>query len=409
MSTTATALADFIAAELSMLSLDKPQEPKEPKEPQEPQEPQEPKAQTQEQEPRPADTTILFHGNCIDGWFSAYFAYTALTIQGASIQMFPIAPSQRNTWPDPCEMENTTIWLLDVSVAEEYRATWLKEGALAVKCIDHHATAKAHWPDATIDTAACAAVQAHREFFPHLAIPEWLHSIDRVDRWENVTYEDRCLREFFSGIAHLPVEKRINEAILATNHFLESVARDPAAIAVYQAQGEVILKEKDAYLYRILATQGKVIQLTPAHLEEWRLPLEWLDKTLLLMDTTAITLDTTEAAHLAFMDDPQIEVFINYRKKTFYDVPKGARPDQRHEMIVYSARSRTLDLTQSSIFEGHPTAAGASLIISKAPHFPFLLDPSIVAQRRRPRVVNPVKTPILKHQSPTKARAIPSQ
>ena len=26
-------------------------------------------------------TTILYHGNCIDGWFSAYFAYCALVEQ----------------------------------------------------------------------------------------------------------------------------------------------------------------------------------------------------------------------------------------------------------------------------------------------------------------------------------------
>jgi hypothetical protein len=402
---TATALAEFIAAELSMLSL----ETKETKETTKPQETKETvKPQESEEFPRPLDTTILFHGNCIDGWFSAYFAYTALTIRGASIQMFPIAPSQRNTWPDPSEMENTTIWLLDVSVTEEDRSTWLKEGALHVRCIDHHTTAKLHWPDATIDTNTCAAVQAHREFFPHLPIPEWLHSIDRVDRWENVTYEDRCLREFFSGIAHLPVEKKINDAILLTNHFLESMARDPiTTLNTARSQGEVILKEKDAYLYRILSTQGKVIQITQEHVTEWRLPSSWLDKTLLLMDTTSITLDTTEAAHLAFVDDPKIEIFINYRKKTYYDVPKGARPDQRHDMIVYSARSRTLDLTVDSIFQGHPTAAGATLVLGVASHLPFLLDPSIAECSkpvRRPRIVNPVKTPVIKYQSPRQAR-----
>jgi len=355
----------------------------------------------QEPQDKPVDTTILFHGNCIDGWFSAYFAYMALSVRGATVQMFPIAPSQRNTWPDPSVMERTTIWLLDISVAEEYRDEWMKEGALNIYCIDHHASAVEHWDGDKIDTTACAAVQTHRHFFPHLPIPEWLHSIDRVDRWTNVTYEDRCLREFFSEISAMPVAKRLNEAIVATNHFLHGCQTNYAAtMEAACAKGKALLEKKDKNLMEIMARHGKLVVVDDAALTAWKLPAAWLDKTLLLMDTTEIVLDTTEAAHLAFEDDPKIDVFINYRKKTYYDVPHGAKPHQRHEMIVYSARSRTLDLTTDTIFEGHLTAAGASLTIGRAEHFPFLLNQGIVQQqqhKRRPRIVNPVKTPIIKH------------
>jgi hypothetical protein len=353
------------------------------------------------------DTTILFHGNCIDGWFSAYFAHQALTEKGATIQLFPIAPSQSNTWPHASVMENTDIWLLDVSVAEEFRDDWLREGALSVHCIDHHATACDHWSNA-IDTTACAAVQTYRFFYPDREIPAWLSSVDRVDRWVDVTYEDRCLREFFGEISSLPVERHMNDAFRKTDQFIADYQLDPAAtLDTSHRKGAIRLDKKDTALIRLMAERGKLVTVTEDVMGAWRLPTAWEGKTVLLMDTTSVLLDTTEAAHLAFIDDPTIDVFINYRKKVYYDVPKGARPDQRHEMIVYSARSRALDLTTGTIFQGHLMAAGASLVIGRAPHFPFLLDPTIAfSSKHRPRVVNPVKTPVLRTAPPSrKARS----
>ena len=131
--------------------------------------------------------------------------------------MFPIAPSQSNTWPTSDVMEGTHIWLLDVSVPEHVRTEWMKSGALSVQCIDHHATAVDQWPaDACpINTECCAALQTYRYFYPEAKEPEWLHSIDRVDRWVNVTYEDRCLREFLHEIARKPVQHQVADACLS--------------------------------------------------------------------------------------------------------------------------------------------------------------------------------------------------
>ena len=73
--------------------------------------------------------TILFHGNCIDGWFSAYIACSALTPQASNIKMYPISPSQTNTWPTAAEMAGTHILLVDVSVAQSYRTAWAAAGS----------------------------------------------------------------------------------------------------------------------------------------------------------------------------------------------------------------------------------------------------------------------------------------
>lgn len=335
-------------------------------------------------------TTILFHGNCIDGWFSAYFAYCALQTNG-SIQMFPISPSQSNTWPHSEEMEGTMIWLLDVSVPKDIRDNWMKSGAAGIRCIDHHASAKAHWECCDhnpINTESCAALQTFRHFFPGQVEPAWLHSIDRVDRWVNVTHEDRCLREYLHGIAKLPVQKKFQQAMEMTNSFVYYMTNHPETITMYQQNGQEALNEKDAKLKALMEQHGHVITIDSSHVQEWQLPITWLNKKMFLMNTTDISLDTTEASHLIFLHNPTIDIFINYRKNAFFTKLQWT------SRIVYHARSRSLDLTEGTIFQGHPTAAGASLTHGEVTHFPFMLHPSH-AEPIQNRQRSPVPFPIL--------------
>lgn len=318
----------------------------------------------------PTNYTILFHGNCIDGWFSAYIAHSVLKNHGI-VNMFPISPSQTNTWPTAAEMAGTHILLLDVSVSEIHRNTWLASGALSVRCIDHHASAIEHWPIGAcpINTASCAAVQTWQFFYPGVEIPFWLHHIDRIDRWDNPTYEDRCVREVLNNIAHKPVQKKMAEAFSLTELFFTQM-NSPMGVMVVIKEGEQILAKKDAALLETL-NKGSFHTFTQEYIDGWQLPSSWLGANVFIIDNTNVTLDTTEAAHLVFQHYPQVNIFINYRKKTLY----GKGPDAVEKtMYIYSARSRGFDLTgDKSILRGHPTAAGASLIKGEAPLLPFLL------------------------------------
>lgn len=314
--------------------------------------------------------TILFHGNCIDGWFSAYIAHSVLKNQGV-VNMFPISPSQPNTWPKTTEMAGTHILLVDVSVTENYRTGWIAGGALSVNCIDHHASAVEHWPAGAcpINTASCAALQTWQRFYPGVEVPFWLHHIDRIDRWDNPTYEDRCVREVLNDIAHKPVQKKMAEAFTLTEMFLANM-NTPLGVMMVINQGKIILDQKDAQLLAILG-KGTFHTFTQEYITGWNLPQSWLGANVFIIDNTNITLDTTEAAHIVFLHYPQVNVFINYRKKTLYG--RGADAVEK-TMYVYSARSRGFNLTDGTILKGHPTAAGASLIKGEAPMLPFLLS-----------------------------------
>lgn len=316
----------------------------------------------------PTKYTLIFHGNCIDGWFSTYIAYSSLQANGGVMSMFPISPNQRTTWPKPEQLVASHVLLLDVSVPGYVRKMWKKGGALSIHCIDHHASAIEHWPAnaCPIDTSRCAAYQTWKRFFPAQAIPPWLEHIDRIDRWDNPSHEDRCIREVLNIIAHKPVENKYDEAFALTQMFLSQI-EDPVGFRNILMEGAAILQKKDGELTELL-NQGGIHHFTQDYVHGWLLPPHWFGAVVFIIDTTNIALDTTEAAHLVFLHHPNVNVFINYRKKVL-DGDLGQR-----EMYVYSARSRGFDLTAGHIpLKGHKTSAGASLIKGEAPVLPFLV------------------------------------
>jgi hypothetical protein len=242
-----------------------------------------------------------------------------------------------------------------------------------VTCIDHHESSIAHWSadECPVNTSHCAAIQTWQHFYPQQEIPFWLHAIDRIDRWDNPTDDDRCFREILNIIAHKPVQKKMEEAIAMTEQLMTHL-NDPLQTRMYLLQGKEILEQKDAQLAQILSN-GTYHTFTPEYIQAWNLSPSWLGANVFIIDNTDMVMDSTEAAHLVFMYNPGLHAFINYRKKTFYSYQP--KPIQK-TMYVYSARSRGFDLTEGTIFRGHPTSAGASLVVGEAPHFPFLLTPA---------------------------------
>lgn len=318
-------------------------------------------------------TVILYHANCIDGWFSAYLMRSSRIYAGEeSPRLLAITPSCPNTYPAPQELAGYHVMMVDVSVDSEIRSRWLDGGVLSVKCIDHHESAHAHWPadSSPIHTHECTAMQVGREVTRDEEMPEWLKMIDRIDRWDHPTYEDRCLREMLLRIAHLPGQGKEEQAIAETTEFI-MLWDDAEKRADYLRQGAELLRVKeDALLAEF--SKGRFVTVDETSLTTWNLPETWKGVRLFLLDTSHVTIDSTEAAHVAFEHYPDAEVFINYRRKMFKSKSASRRTN---EMIVYSARSRSFALTgDGSIFQGHSSSAGASVLINGAAsqRLPFL-------------------------------------
>jgi hypothetical protein len=308
--------------------------------------------------------TILYHGNCIDGWFSAYIAWTAIRSFGP-VQMFPISPNQVRTWPTKQEMAGTHILMLDISVPQKYRDMWLKAGAQSILCIDHHRSSIEHWPESEcpINVESCAALQTHQYFYPQTPCPGWLHAIDRIDRWDNVSYDDRCLREILSIIAHKPVRGDTQEAMALSMKFIHDMNNDQS-VGGYLTEGKQILDQKDSTLTQIIRG-GRLTIVNKEMITAWKLPESWHYLTIFILDNSNVSIDTTEAAHLLFLMQPGAAVFINYRKQQI--------AGKEYPQYIFSARSRGFDITDSTILKGHPSAAGAMVIAEPGATLPFVL------------------------------------
>jgi hypothetical protein len=149
-----------------------------------------------------------------------------------------------------------------------------------------------------------------------------------------------------------------------THAFLTQIC-DPTGLANMMAEGKSILDQKDSDLLALL-NKGAIHLFTEEYVWTWKLPPHWLNISVFIIDTTNISLDTTEAAHLVFEHYPNVNVFINYRKNVIGGV-KGKR-----DCYTYSARSRSFDLIHANpYFKGHSTSAGMSLFKDENPILPF--------------------------------------
>jgi hypothetical protein len=321
--------------------------------------------------------SLVFHGNCIDGWFSAYVAYMHFKNLNNeyNINFYPISPNLSFTWPSSDTLRNTNVVITDVMVPDTTFTLW-KSIALSILCIDHHATSKslceANSHICIHDTSACATLLTWHHFFQGYPVPDWIYQIDRIDRWDGVTDDDRVMREVLHPIALLPVNGMIDEAINESAHYVIAASEwartyAPSYMVLLKEKGEKSLRVKEAHLTEILKS-GSVITVSADNATAWGLHDDWVGKTGFIINTTGVTLDSTEAGFMALNTYTDAEFFINYRLKTYV-----RRDGFVEKTYIYSARARDgFDLTKGSILAGHPCAAGASRMMGEG-LIPFVM------------------------------------
>jgi hypothetical protein len=312
---------------------------------------------------------VLFHGNTHGGWFSAYLVYTYLN-KLFPVRLFPISPVNTKTWPSVSKLYGSHIILTNVSIPPENRQEWINNGVLTITCYDHHHSAIPHWAPGTINTSQSSLLQIWIKYFPMIPVPLWISSIDRIDRWDNPTHEDRCLREYLNQIVHYPLEKKTGKAIRETDKFIMNYTNPIEYTKIIQQGNEMLMKKDTAIINVLQAGNGQFILFNEEHVQKWNIPSSWIGLTAFIIDTTGITIDSTETSHVFFQYYPSTHIFINYRKKTM----RG--PDYKDKnIIVYSARSQGIDMvSDGTIFKGSPTSCGATIIIEDYPVIPFYIS-----------------------------------
>lgn len=309
------------------------------------------------EETRPT-LSILYHGNCIDGWFSAYIIYLAKR-DTHEVNFFPISPNVPRSWPKKDKICGHHIILTDVSVPEYILGEW-EDVTESIFCIDHHTSSEKTWKgheDISVHcTEWCASVLAWRHFFPDEKEPDWLMQIDRIDRWVDVTDDDRAMRELMMPIAHKAVESSCIEALDETLGYTQCYGmRDQYRLML--AQGHEILALKEAHLAQIMR-KGRIVTITSENKDKWGLSDDWVGAKGFVIDTTGQIIDSTAMGYMALTKYKEIKFFANYRKK------ERVRFDEKKEIAyTYSVRSRPeFNLTSGNVFHGHESSAGATLL-----------------------------------------------
>jgi hypothetical protein len=325
---------------------------------------------------------IVFHGNCIDGWLSAFLAHKGFRMMSVNggfpymtigdVRLWAISPSQEWTWA-MVPVKGCHVLLLDVSLPEHSLKAW-ERTALSVYCVDHHVTSLPAWTGragpSLVRTDRCATWLTWELIYPELPPPEWVALVDRIDRWTDVTEEDRAVRELLHPIAQMAVKNQFAEAIYATQQFT-FFYNFPSFRALQVEQGMAALAAKDAAFKASLASQPTSMVTLDADLcAAWKVPGAWIGQTVFIINSTGVMMDSTDAAATLFEMYPEVNIFLNYRHKRYVN-----RKGIAEESVIYSVRAREgsgVDLTAGAVFAGHPCAAGGSKPFEKL--VPFVIE-----------------------------------
>jgi hypothetical protein len=286
------------------------------------------------------------------------------------MDFFPVSPSDERTWPGADICAGATMVLLDVTPPAALMETY-KGCCESITVIDHHpgALTVSGGCHGHVNMDRCAAWLTHEYLWPHAPIPEWLKSIDRVDRWTGVTLEDQYLREVLHPIARLGVSHSPATAFAALGRVIHDLTTTPAAV---YAEGKLLYDIKMAGLDKALdESHHMVVEVDFEYADAWDLPAKWLGYNMFVIDTSEHKdFDTTASSQRIFDKFAGIDIFINYRLITWHSGSKYA----------FHARGRDgsmIDLTDCKFFQGHRYAAGGQRPVDGSP-MPFVLDQETV-------------------------------
>jgi hypothetical protein len=298
----------------------------------------------------------LYRGNSINGWLSAFLSHSVLIDQGMNITFHPLCGHRVVTEKEVKSWKGTHVLMLDMDAdrVEENKLSLLNGGVLSLEVIGSQ-----------METST--VVEVWRRWYGSEEMPFWLASMDRIIRWSNPTWEDRCLREVMLPLTHmLP-----GVALGATEAFMYWMTNPTGAeFQTLMTQGQARLMEKDMVLGAFLHSKGGVHEIRASDAEAWGLSPEWVGLKAFLLENTDAVLDTNEAAHLVFTNYLDVGIFVNYRKKMRKAVGSGNKLGVAY---VYSARSKAFDLTTGGFFQGRAGSAGAQVPAGRAV-MPFVLN-----------------------------------
>jgi len=315
--------------------------------------------------------SIIFHGNDIDGWMSAYvvsnFHNRHLT------KFFPVSPTKTESWPSPDDISETTFIVSTVPSLKLLTEYGRRASKLYV--IDHHASSmetlsKFSGFMTVHNVSQCSTESLYKMLFPKTPVPDWIGLVDRLARWQTPSLQDKALREVLHPIACFALNVSIEAAMERTNIFLAHFA-SPTERELLVRQGLDILSMKDETLANVLR-KGQIFEITDSLISTWSLPRKWTGLSVFVLNNTGIIIDSTLAASKVFDENPTVHIFVNYRTREVVH-PCTGLPVTEYSYCARARNSCDIDLTENGIFAGHACSAGARYFSGQTCELPFIL------------------------------------
>ena len=309
--------------------------------------------------------SLIYRGNAIDGWISAFIAYTALK-DASTVAFYAISAGREVTDKQVAAWSKSHVLLLDLGVSAESESRILSGGALSVETIDYRLLEQSG------QSSMCSSRLAWHKWYHNQVEPFWLSAVDRISRWDQPTFEDRCLREVLANVAHMPPADAVRATEVLMTWMMTPLCPEFQSL---MAQGHAKLSQKDGQLMAVLGQLGRTHDIREEDVVAWGLTPEWVGLRAFLLENSDMVIDTNEAAYIVFGHFPDVGAFINYRKKVRRDPKTGTLG----LIYLYSARSHGFDLTTGNFFKGQKQSAGAQHHIrlqETVPFVPVLPSPS---------------------------------
>lgn len=194
------------------------------------------------------DVVIIYHGNCFDGFGSAWAAWKRF---GNAADYFGIRHEQKVLPGVTGELRNKTIYMIDFTFPSSVVIPLMKE-AKQVTAIDHHITAEQDvrlTQDYVFDLNHSGAVLAWHYFHPNVSVPKLLLYIEDSDLWRFQLPSSREINAF------LRIFKQSFEQFNSIAGDLETAEGENKIIQ----QGTTILRYKDRLVEQLAERADMVL------------------------------------------------------------------------------------------------------------------------------------------------------
>lgn len=294
---------------------------------------------------------ILFRGNTIDGWLSAYSCYVLNSTFKGQTELIPVNPKDEKSWPTEEQLSGNWISCQAVTPPQTIIHLFTKSDMVYINDPLHSQQLNNNINSKNMIYIGQGPI-ALSYYKGQMYSVDFISMILRIEFWNSPSREDLAVREILHDIACLPQKYNATfAAIKQTEEFLENYYSSLESRHSIIEIGLEKLSQKEKIIENIMS-KGYIYTLDKTNIKTWNLPESWLGYNVFILNNTAYTIDTSATANHVFNTNQNISIFINY--KTSQDV-------MGLTMYQFYARSRNnsnIDLTSNNLFKGLPNAAG---------------------------------------------------